>query len=308
MRPEIDLKHVALWHLNSACNYNCRYCFGHTRVENPDVGKFSPQEIASNFDRTGFVWWIGLSGGEPFLYPEFEQLVNELTRKHFVYIDTNLSCDITKFLNIIDPSRIVYLNCAFHIEVVESRKNLDIFLHKVMSLREKGFSLILSSVAHPTLLGKLEKYISLFKSYGLILQPKIFLGRYKNSFFSKTKYYPQAFTDKQRLQIKDCLSDKISSELLYGRPSYKGKNCLAGKNFIRILDNGDVHRCVAENTSMGNIFKGELKLFSESSPCMLDYCRCSLMTYINVVEGIPNYREELSRVIHLNDIETVKTL
>ena len=115
MKPEMNIEHVCLYKLNSACNFNCRYCFGHSRQENPDVGKFTPQEIARSFDNTGFNWWIGLSGGEPFLYPKFEELIRELTKNHFVHIDTNLSCDINKFMNTIDPSRVVCLHCAFHI-------------------------------------------------------------------------------------------------------------------------------------------------------------------------------------------------
>lgn len=120
-----NIKNFALWYFNKACNYDCEYCFGHRKREDKSVGRFSPEEIAKGFNDTGKSWWIGISGGEPFLYPKLTQIVEELIKKHFIHIDTNLSCNIEDFIEKVEPKRIMYLNCAFHVaeEVIKTMSN-----------------------------------------------------------------------------------------------------------------------------------------------------------------------------------------
>ncbi len=297
-----NITHFALWHFNTACNFECEYCFGHTKKEHPAVKRYSPEKIVRGFDETGFTWWIGISGGEPFLYPGLVEIVEKLTTNHLVHIDTNLSCNIEKFLDRIEPNRIVYLNCAFHIVELEKRNKVDEFIKKALLLRDAGFSIILSIVTYPPILKRLEKYIALFKSYGLTLQPKIFRGYYDEKRFRLRKsHYPESYTEEERRLIMKYSVDPVAEKLIFGLPSYKGRLCLAGKNFIRIHPDGKVNRCPSDLTSLGNIFKGSLKLFDKARICKAKFCSCPFVSRLNIIEGEKDLREDFEKMIHLND-------
>jgi MoaA/NifB/PqqE/SkfB family radical SAM enzyme len=294
-----NITHFALWYFNKACNYNCEYCFGHEKKEDKSVGRFSPGEIAKGFNDTEKSWWIGISGGEPFLYPKLTEIVKELTKKHFVHIDTNLSCSIDDFIENIEPGRVVYLNCAFHVAEVERRAKVDEFIKSVGRLKENGFSTIISYVTYPPVLDKLDKYVKLFKSYELVLQPKVFRGTFKKSLIRRR--YPYAYTAKERELIEKYLIDPISRLALYNFPSYRGKLCSAGKNFIRIYPDGSVRRCTGDPTPLGNIFEGTLRLMDRSLPCRARFCKCLFLSRIGIIEDEPDRRIEFEKIIHLND-------
>ncbi len=294
-----NITHFALWYFNKACNYDCEYCFGHQKSEDKSVGRFTPEEIAKGFNNTGKIWWIGISGGEPFFYPKLTQIVIELTKKHFIHIDTNLSCNIDRFIEEIEPDRIVYMNCAFHVAEVEKRGKVDEFIKNVLSLRENGFSTIISLVTYPSILERLDKYIELFKSYGLTVHPKVFRGIYKKGLLRHK--YPRSYTAKERKLIEEYLVDSVSRLGLYSSPTYKGMICSAGKNFIRIYPDGSVRRCLGDSTPLGNIFEGTLRLMEKPQSCKARYCKCLFLSRIGIIENQPNRMGEFERMIHLND-------
>ncbi len=297
-----NITHFSLWHFNTACNFDCEYCFGHTKKEHPAVGRYSSDEIARSFDDTGFTWWIGISGGEPFLYPRQVEIVEKLTRNHFVHIDTNLSCGMEKFPDRIDPDRIVYLHCDFLAAEVVKRGKVGKFMEKVLLLRDAGFSTILSLVTYPPILKRLEEYVALFKSYGLTLQPKIFRGPYdERKFWLRKKRYPESYTEEERSLIKKYSVDPIAAKLILGLPSYTGRLCGAGKNFIRVHPDGKVSRCPGDSTNLRNIFKGDLKLFDETRVCKAKSCRCPFVSRLHMIEGEKDYREDFEKMIRLND-------
>jgi len=266
------------------------------------VGRYSSDEIARSFDETGLTWWIGISGGEPFLYPGLTELVEKLTRNHLVHIDTNLSCGVEKFRDRVNPARVVYLHCAFHVAEVEKRGKVDKFIEKVLLLKGAGFSTILSLVTYPPLLKRLEEYVALFKSYGLILLPKIFRGYYdERRFRLRKRHYPESYTEEERSLIKKYSVDPIAAKLILGLPSYTGRLCGAGKNFIRVHPDGKVSRCPGDSTNLSNIFKGDLKLFQEARVCKAKSCRCPFVSRLGIIEGEKDYRGDFEKMIHLND-------
>ena len=86
-------------YLTVDCNLNCEYC-------SADVPNISPERKAIILPAE--VWAEGinrrnrpcyLAGGEPFLYPEFAELVNMLDRSIKIEIFTNLAADISDWLS-----------------------------------------------------------------------------------------------------------------------------------------------------------------------------------------------------------------
>lgn len=73
-----------IWNMTYRCNFHCRYCFFDDKnkmVSDEIVSKLNASQIAEAFENTNAEWLILLSGGEPFLIPDFLEIVKLLSAK-----------------------------------------------------------------------------------------------------------------------------------------------------------------------------------------------------------------------------------
>jgi organic radical activating enzyme len=80
------------WHLTNRCNFRCEYC--HPQIKRVlDTGPSEPSisKIVTAFDNLSDECDILMSGGEPFAFPMFAELCKELSVKHKIRINTNLT-------------------------------------------------------------------------------------------------------------------------------------------------------------------------------------------------------------------------
>ncbi len=308
------------WHINDFCNFNCIYCFDKCNKKQAFIGLSDTKKIINAFDKTGLVWLIGLTGGEPFFVPNFLGLCEGLTKKHSISINTNLSHkDVVRFSEIINPEKVSVIHCSLHIQ---ERKRLNLvkdFINKYRLLKEKGFFIYASYLMYPHLLGRFKKDYLYFKSEDITLKPKIFKGncsRFKiidSPIFKKIRHYfgsnfPEAYSQQQKKIIKDYMlkseregdfnhkqSDILEKGILSdvsfdefsidGLPSFKGLDCLAGKKFVRMTPQGDVYRCHGEKQYMGNLFDGHIEIFDGPKKCTANVCRCAYVGYKYVLKN-----------------------
>ena len=148
-RPELIREPVhpgpmMFWKLNQRCNFVCSYCYFSEETlsrEHPLVGRYSPRRISRCFDDTRESWWIYISGGEPFLYPRFSELCGELTRNHFLTVNTNLSTsNALEFAAEIDPAKVYSINASLHIIERQRRTGLEKFLEYARTFQKSGWS------------------------------------------------------------------------------------------------------------------------------------------------------------------------
>ena len=272
----IDPKHdgpMMSWMINQRCNFTCEYCF-YTKeflaVENPKVGKNSPEHIARRFDETGQEWYIYLNGGEPFLYPKFIELCEHLTQKHYLSINTNISTsNCIQFADRINPKKIYSIEASLHIEERENRNGLKRYLKNFLNFQDKGFPIQVVYVTYPDLFDRIEDDIKMLKDSGVkIVNLKVFRGYYKSN------YYPQSYTNEQRDIIEKNALDKNEFNILNQSLSYFGKKCDAGFDFFAMDPEGDVRRCSSSAKSYGNFFDGTFKPDKNSRACPFHVCSC----------------------------------
>jgi MoaA/NifB/PqqE/SkfB family radical SAM enzyme len=272
----IDPQHdgpMMSWVMNQRCNFTCEYCFytkEYLAVENPKVGKYSPQHIAEKFNKTGQEWYIYLNGGEPFLYPKFNELCEELTQKHYISINSNISTsNCIDFADRIDPKKVYSIEASLHIEEREQRNGLKRYLKNFLNFQEKGFPIQVVYVTYPDLFDRIEDDIHMLKSEGIkIINLKVFRGYYK------LKYYPQSYTEHQREIIEKHALDKNEINILEESLSYFGKKCGAGYDFFLMDPEGDVRRCSSSAKSYGNFFEGTFKIDKQARACPFLQCSC----------------------------------
>lgn len=248
------------WFITPVCNFHCRYC----SAGKPDtVSALSFRKFHNALKETGKKCIIGITGGEPFLYPDFVGVCRELTKDFNITINTNLSLDkkIEYFADTIDPDKVRLIYASSH---VLERKNSDAikqFIKNVALFKKNRFKIKVNYVLYPSLLKRFEEDYKYFMSEGIELLPKPFRGWYRG---------------KRRINCSNAEKDLISrynpGMKFYPR-CFKGIKCNAGKAFIRINEKGMVTRCLSDSSPRGDINSG-IRLASSAEPCRVNKCSC----------------------------------
>lgn len=307
----MDYTIEADWHLLDTCNYRCGYCFFGAETLGAKLRTFSaPAGWSSAFDATGAIWLLHMTGGEPSIYPDFVELCERLTRRHFISLNSNLThASLSDLSRRIDPSRVSFINAGLHPEERELRKGQAAFLRNAEALRARDFPLLVSVVATPSALARFDEAIRLLEPIGLFPIPKLFRGT------ADGKTYPKCYTDPEKQRFKSLAArarefyatdllrreeppsiDILSDDLfLEGMPSYRGALCTAGQRFVQILPNGDVRRCGGADPQ-GNILARTFERRAGPAPCDTQHC----YYFCNKYSDASPLREAASEYRHLS--------
>jgi MoaA/NifB/PqqE/SkfB family radical SAM enzyme len=283
---------MVFWQLNDLCNFRCAYCFcGEEKLskEHPDCGKYTPEHIAKSFDDTGKTWQVHMSGGEPFLYPDFVALCDKLTDKHYISINTNLSTlNVYDFGNKIDPAKVVFINAGLHIQQRRRKKEgVDEFVKKVLFLQDKGFNIDVGYLTYVPLFSQMPSEIEYLKSKGIkLVNAKTFRGFYKGN------HYPESYSEKEKEVINKYSLDPREEEIMNRKVNFFGKLCSTGVEYFRMTPSGDIFRCSSSWKKYGNLFSGGYRFDDKPTPCPLSNCDCPY-------EGIKYTRNGKSSFINI---------
>ncbi len=261
------------WDIHYACNYRCSYCFlaGKWDIaakENryPGVNKWL--EIwDSIYDKYGSCH-IHFSGGEPFIYPHFFDLITELVKRHTLEFSTNLSFDVTSFIEKIDSQK-VRICASFHPEF----SNFNEFLNKVNLLRKYNFSVLIAYVAYPPYLERMKKVKAECDRSGIRLSVQPFRGIFNN------RKYPDSYTEYEMNILRDCGQNFHSNKKMLDRGVNVGNGvrlCRMGERYGKIYASADVYRCCTTGAKrIGNLLDDDnFQLLREPAICELDSCLC----------------------------------
>lgn len=252
------------WNIHYACNYRCPYCFFEGRWAEYKKRNIylQAEEWMKYWERIYDIYgtcFMLITGGEPFMYPDFIGLIERLSRIHYpINISTNASGDIDTFIKKIDPGR-VSLSVSFQ----PYFEKLQAFLDKVAFLTGLGFDGCINFVAYPPFIKDIDYYVREFDSIQAKLKLIPFWGSYQN------KDYPFAYTqaEKEIIGIDDSWFKKVRK---------KDSICPAGFNSALIFPDGKVARCgqIGERNLIGNFFDCDFKLMEDQLPCDAEFCPC----------------------------------
>jgi hypothetical protein len=255
------------WIMHYVCNYRCPYCFYYEgsgweilkeRNLYLPLGEWIKhwQRIYDKYGRC----YILLTGGEPFVYPHFLELISELSKIHFpINISTNSSGDFHSFVQTV-PSDRVSLSLSFHPHFDE----LGVFLKRVEFLRKNNFSVMVGITAYPPLLKNFKYYMEMLMPTGAEIRVNFFRGVYKGI------AYPAGYAEGEKALIG------LTQESL-DKTKKKGSICYAGKQSGVLLPDGKVSRCgqLWYNCIIGDFFDPDFSLLDEPGPCPVETCPCS---------------------------------
>jgi len=256
------------WFVTMACNLRCDYC---TLEKNTVVDKKHFETMCSNLirviDKTNKIFKINITGGEPFIVPSIIDTLEEITKKHFISLNTNLSLDrIKEFAKRIDVNKVSFINASLHIKELEKRGLLNTYIENFCLLRDRCFNINFSVVSFPPLANEASHYLQFFNEKGIRINFVPFLGQYNG------KEYPNAYT-KQELERFKIQLPRLS---YYFR---KGKICNAGYNFAFCWEDGNITPCLYKNMKKIGTVDTRIELRDDLMVCPYDMCGCPIWAY-----------------------------
>jgi len=199
------------WDIQYACNYRCSYCIIFkspqwdsflSKKDRPPIPAERWMEIWDDIhDQYGSAH-IHCSGGEPFYYPRFIDILAHITKKHTMECDTNLSFPVDQFIDKVERGRFRFAP-SFHPEFAE----IGPYIEKCVRLRKAGYDLEgVNYICWPPHLKKIPEFQKAFNKIGVVLT----LIPFRGSFAGKD--YPDAYTPEERRWINQNSGNPVLSE------------------------------------------------------------------------------------------------
>lgn len=274
-----------IWQINNSCNFKCEYCFNNGMFDPIKQPTYSIDLITSAYDKTNINWLIVISGGEPFLYPNFIELLKELTKKHTVAFSSNFSSNNLYRLNEIhDKSKILLVNASYHYEYRKKIKNgIPDFIDKVLYLQSIGIEVLVSHVNYPPFTENIPIQFKFLQEIGI----KKLSALTFRSIYNGNKY-PLSYNDSEIAIIDKYSIDLTESEIVRSKTNFYQQYCEAGMLFYFMNEAGDVRRCGSINKKFGNLFEGSFNIGNQLKPCTVKDCIDCYLGFLSVKEKKAN--------------------
>jgi len=251
------------------CNLECNYCIVE-KVKSSEIYtktyNINISALKNTLNDSNKIYRINFTGGEPFLAPNIVEAFIELTKKHFISFNTNLtSKKVKEFSEKINPERVLNILASCHIKELERMNLLSRYINNFLLCKNRGFNIAAAEVGYPPLLKEVDRYKKFFLEKGIDLTFCPYVGRFKG------KFYPDSYSEKE-LKIFGLTEWDIDPFYQYG------KLCNAGYNVGIVHPNGDIRYCFKINKSLGNIYEG-IKFNDKLIRCPFKICECPVNIY-----------------------------
>ena len=266
IHEKTDCDAMLFWMITDSCNFSCYQCVAQAK-------KLDGQWVSEKVKIAGLKRFLGklskpvlfqITGGEPLLVENIIEVLQEVTKKHYLFLISNLvSPRVKELADTIDPARVNAFMASAHMQELEKRDLLKTFISHCILLREKGFTVSVVEVAYPFQLHAVNRYRKIFSDYGIELQFEPFRGIWDN------KRYPDAYTEEELRLIEP----KKYLPLSLDNYKRKGKLCNAGYNIAVVGKKGKINPCFFIDENMGTINRS-IRFRKYMRICPFESCRC----------------------------------
>lgn len=265
------------WDISYVCNYKCAYCIVDTWRQTTYLRAQEWKEIWDLIFENYGSTHIRFSGGEPFIYPDFLNLLRLLGERHTLNVTTNLFFDAEELVREVGPiadNAQLVISASFHPEFIGLRD----FIKKVCFLKSKGIYTSVSLVAWPPFF----KDIVMIKEEMEKNNIQFLIIPLSGNHFGKK--YPECYSSQEReflerlsvLTSNPASKDMADFKLKEENKNLKKRLCRMGQNFGMIRPNADAYRCCTFEKAayLGNLIEGTFKLLDSPQWCEITPCNC----------------------------------
>lgn len=267
------------WLINNKCNYRCTYCLNGFdeppgfKILTPDEWLDVWEDVYNKYGTAS----IQITGGEPAVYPNFFEVMNNVGKMHYIELQTNLSWDPRELIDKVPVDCVSRIGGSFHPQY----SDFEEFLEKMIVLQKAGFKVEINYVAYPPILKEAESRINKAKEKNVQLSILSFQGEYEG------KKYPENYNEEEKEILKKLnISSGESAEAMANwdvehkkigvakEAEVPLRVCRMGQMYTWIKPDGQAMLCCKSPTVLGNIIDKTFKLFDEAQACRLDNCIC----------------------------------
>jgi MoaA/NifB/PqqE/SkfB family radical SAM enzyme len=204
---------------------------------------------------------LDITGGEPFLLPDFVKMLESFKDTIKIAMTTNTRCDLTHFVQKIPPERVISITASLH---PSQSMNVEYFLGKIMMLKNRGFPVSVNYVAYPEQLWLIPYFKEIIEGAGI---------RFHVDPYGPGPKKPYALSEREREFLQQYVGADRNDFFNTDPALYK---CSGGMDFFSVLPNGDAYTCVTkryvESNYIGNVFHQDFKLRTKPIHCQAVSC------------------------------------
>lgn len=270
------------WQVAGACNYDCTYCIQSRRYRRgrPDEAKI-PTALGFFASLPG-VWEIKMSGGEAFAHALFlDAIVPGLMDRtpHRASVLTNFSAshaELQRFVHL-TRGRLDVFSASLHLEFAD----LDAFVAKArwfVDQLDPGVRFVVNQVLLPDRLDVARACRDALQDAGIRWFPQLY------------KVGGGVATYPDEAALRALIGDAPGPREANLAPSYAGRSCWAGTDYLTVDKDGTVWSCRTAKRHgegrLGNLYDGDVTRFTGPRPCPYAICPCTVPANRGMIEGI----------------------
>jgi MoaA/NifB/PqqE/SkfB family radical SAM enzyme len=282
--PHQDSIHVE-WNLGKRCNYDCSYCPSAIHDNySPHTDINILEKAVDSLCEIGKPIRISLTGGEPCVHPEIEDLLDYFKRKEisWVNITTNGTRGYRWYLN--NEMYFNHLVFSLHFEQNDWHRIFDTIM-KFYDSTERDF--FVNVMAHHDYIPQVKTVVKKFKDLGIrYAVRRIRWTEGDHNIFDDMRYDGndlEWLISQEATANPNCIIDNDDTKIIHANDiikkkmnNFKGWTCNIGLESLMINWDGEVHRATCRvGGSLGNIYNGTFVIPDSPVVCSRDWCTCA---------------------------------
>lgn len=270
------------WNLGKRCNYDCSYCPAAIHDNHSPHTDINVLESAvDKLCEIGKPVRISLTGGEPCVHPDIEDLLDYFKRKSvsWVNLTTNGTRGYSWYLN----NEMYFNHLVFSLHFEHDWNRVVNTILKFYDSTDREF--FVNVMAHHDYMKDVRRVVKKFNELGIkYAVRRIRWTEGDHNVFDDMKYdgndlewlLNQESTAKPNVLINDKDIVHANDIIKLHQNNFKGWTCNAGIESLMINWDGEVHRATCRvGGSLGNIYQGTFTIPSEPIICTRDWCTCA---------------------------------
>lgn len=269
------------WNLGKRCNYDCSYCpaaIHDNHSPHTDINVL--ESVVDKLCEIGKPIRISLTGGEPCVHPDIEDLLEYFKRKDvsWVNLTTNGTRGYSWYLN----NEIFFNHLVFSLHFEYDWHRVFNTILKFYDSTERDF--FVNVMAHHDYMSDVRPVVKKFDELGIkYAVRRIRWTESDHNVFDDMKYdgsdlewmltqkataIPNVLFNNQLMHANDVIKLHLNN--------FKGWSCNAGIESLMINWDGEVHRATCRvGGSLGNIYQDTFSMSTESIVCTRNWCTCA---------------------------------
>ena len=270
------------WNLGKRCNYDCSYC--PTSIHD----NFSPHTDINVLEQTidrlcelDKPLRISLTGGEPCVHPDIEDLFDYMKRKNIFWV--NLTTNGTRSASWYLQNEMFFNHIVFSLHFEHDWQRVMHIINQFYDSTEREF--FVNVMAHHDFMDEVRTATAQLIQKGI----KFAVRRVRwtegdHNVFDDLRYNGQDLewllsmdaTAKPNCRVDDERIIHANDIIKKHQNQFKGWTCNAGIESLMINWDGEVHRATCRvGGSLGNMYNGTFVIPSDPITCTRDWCTCA---------------------------------